>query len=517
MVKVFKKILYLLAVLLAFLCILIIVCAVRPEVTDRIKEILYRGQEQPVTAMTSPHPETDLAGDRTTESIVFLPDDKDVNHGSETGRDGAGTKDASDMQGVSEGMAVSGSSEYIAPDASEIVIPDSVSGRSGYRQIQDEAQQIDDAAAGDIESRLDVGYTGDGLDFDAVYYPYYAMLSDKEKHIYRQIYANANELNETFMPVEEITSSGLRDIFAAVYNDHPELFWLETAYACKYKRSGQCVEIDLQFNRTAGELENAKAEFDVQVNDIVSQVQNLPDQYMKEKAVHDMLLDRISYNANAEMNQSSYSALVNGETVCAGYSRAFQHILQKLGIPCYYCTGYAGESHAWNIVALDDGYYNVDTTWDDTDGGNYDYFNKSDEDYARSHIRQELSVYLPPCNGQAYRTPEQEREVAYDELRTLADAGLSETQVFADMNGYYVDCYQQITSNGKGHYTFTNAIIGEQLFEEWKRNYDSEDYRQAYMENAMSALGAYHCTMALGVEKLQDDIYLVTHEVTLTD
>ena len=127
------------------------------------------------------------------------------------------------------------------------------------------------------------------------------------------------------------------------------------------------------------------------------------------------------------------------------------------------------------------------------------------------------SVYLPPCNGQTYRTPEQEHEAAYGELRTLADTGLLENQVFADMSGYYADCYQQITSNGKGHYTFTNAIIGEQLFEEWKRNYDSEDYRTAYMENAMAALGAYHCTMALGVEELQDDIYLVTHEVTLTD
>lgn len=277
------------------------------------------------------------------------------------------------------------------------------------------------------------------------------------------------------------------------------------------------MEIDLEFNRTAEELESAKAEFDAQVNAIVSQVQNLPDQYTKEKAVHDALIERISYHADAEMNQSAYSALVNGETVCAGYSRAFQYILQQLGIPCYYCTGYAGESHAWNIVALEDGYYNVDTTWDDTDGGNYNYFNKSDEDYANSHIRQEMSVYLPPCNGQMYRIAPEEQDMARDELRSLGETGLSEEQVFTDMNAYYADCYRQITSNGKGHYTFTNAVRGEQLFEEWKRNYDSEDYRQAYMENAMTAAGAYHCTMALGVEKLQDDIYLVTHEVMLSD
>ncbi len=518
---------------MGLLCILIVVCAVRPDVTDRIKEILYHGDNQAVTAEPSAQPESGYLTDTAAKSIVYFPEDGDAGTAEAADIHGESVEKEPDAQGLAEGMndSVSG---YIAPDESGIVIPDSVSGKNGYRQIQDEAQQIDDAAAGDIESRLDVGYTGDGLDFDAVFYPYYAMLDEKEKHIYRQIYANANALNPVFMPVEEISSSGLRDIFAAVYNDHPELFWMETAYACKYKRSGQCVEIDLEFNRTAEELDSAKAVFDAQVNAVVSQVQNLPDSYTKEKAVHDVLLERISYHAGAEMNQSAYSALVNGETVCAGYSRAFQYILQQLGIPCYYCTGYAGESHAWNIVALDDGYYNVDTTWDDTEGANYDFFNKSDAEYASSHIRKEMSVYLPPCNGQMYRTPEQKQDGEQipdgeqiadgeqipdgkDGMRSIADTGLSSDRVFADMGAYCADCYQQITSNGRGHYTFTNAITGEQLFEEWKRAYESEGYRQAYMEEAMTAAGAGRCTMTLGIEKLQDDIYLITHEVTLTD
>ena len=80
--------------------------------------------------------------------------------------------------------------------------------------------------------------------------------------------------------------------------------------------------------------------------------------------MHDTLAERITYDLSAEMSQSAYSALVNGRTVCAGYARAFQYIMQRLGIPCYYCTGYAGESHAWNIVGMEDGYYNVDVTWD---------------------------------------------------------------------------------------------------------------------------------------------------------
>ncbi len=520
--KVIRRILYVIAVLFAVPCLFIVVCAFKPDITDKIEALLYGDKESEVSAEAVP----DSGYGTEVLTIVSIPEDGMGADAADYGEENTDTEDKgwqrSDENDEAAEVLTENNADYIVPDESELIVPEHVAGRNGYRQVQDNAQQVDDSVAGDIQNSLDLGYTGDELNFDAAYYPYYAMLDDKGKHIYRQIYANANAIYPTFMPVEEVTSSQLRNIFAAVYNDHPELFWLETAYACKYRRSGQCVEIDLEFNRTTRELDNAKNEFNSQVNMIVTAAQNLPDRYTKEKYVHDELLNRISYNARAEMNQSAYSALVNGETVCAGYARAFQYILQQLGIPCFYCTGFAGESHAWNIVALDDGYYNVDTTWDDTDGGNYDYFNKTDEDYARSHIRQELSVYLPPCNGQAYRTPEESADEesadeGYNDRRSFAETGLTEEQIFTDMGGYYADCYDRIISTGKGHYTFYNAIEGERLFEEWQRSYDSEQYRQAYMENAMAVLGANRCTMTLEVEELQDGIYLVIHDVTLTE
>ena len=316
-----------------------------------------------------------------------------------------------------------------------------------------------------------------------------------------------------FMPVEQVTLDQLRNIFSAVYNDHPELFWLETAYSCKYRRDGSCVEIELQFNRTVQNLDDARAVFEGNASQIVSEAQNLSNDYEKEKFVHDELIEKVSYNLGAEMNQSAYSALVNGQTVCAGYARAYQYLLQQLGIPCYYCTGYAGERHAWNIVALDDGYYNVDATWDDSGNGQYDYFNKTDADYASSHIRQELSVYLPPCNGSIYRNLEQNPEESG--LRSITDLEMTEEQVLTDMESYYGNCYDQILQNGLGSYTFYNVIEGEQLLTEWYGDYQGEHYRQAYMENAMISLGASSCEMALEVEELQDDKFLISHRISV--
>ena len=228
----------------------------------------------------------------------------------------------------SNSIAETVTSGYILPDRDNIVIPENVSGRNGYQEVQEEREQVDDETAEVLQSRLDVGNTGDELEFDALYYPYYAMLDDKGQHMYRQIYANVNDVYSQFLPVEEMTAGQLRNIFSAVYNDHPELFWMDTAYACKYGRDGRCVEIDLRFNRTARDLENAQGTYESNAETIISQAQGLSSDYEKEKYVHDELISRIAYNMGAEMNQSAYSALVNGQTVCAGYARAFQYILQ---------------------------------------------------------------------------------------------------------------------------------------------------------------------------------------------
>lgn len=105
---------------------------------------------------------------------------------------------------------------------------------------------------------------------------------------------------------------------------------MDTAYACKYGRDGRCVEIDLRFNRTARDLENAQGTFESNAEIIISQAQGLSSDYEKEKYVHDELISRIAYNMGAEMIQSAYSALVNGQTVCAGYARPFNTFCSSL-------------------------------------------------------------------------------------------------------------------------------------------------------------------------------------------
>ena len=194
---------------------------------------------------------------------------------------------------------------------------------------------------------------------DVSYYPYYGMLSNNEKNLYKQVYANAESLVTTFVPASSTNVSEVKNVMEAIYDDHPELFWVETSYTYKYTKDKNVVQIILSFNDTSKNIESSKKAFDNAANKIINQAKKLGSNYAKEKYVYDTLVTSIKYDKNSKMNQSAYSALVNKSTICAGYSRAFQYILIKLSIPTYYVVGVANVNHAWNMVKLDDGYYNV--------------------------------------------------------------------------------------------------------------------------------------------------------------
>lgn len=369
--KVVNKIMIGIAVLCLLLCGGILVFALNPDMTSSLAQKLYGN------------------------TVDMPPGTEETGEGQTSGNGNISVTLPNGMPGEMNG--------YVAPSMDQMQIPEDVSGRTGFTPVQPEEQQIPDQEAQNLKETLGSGETGEGLSFSAEEYPYYQMLSENQQSVYRQIYANAQNLTEKFAPEKTVSASDVKIAFEAVIGDHPEMFWLETGYSSKYLANGQCVEIDLKYNSTADDLESAKQRFDAAAQNLITGAASLDSNYEKEKYVHDALASAVTYDLTADMNQSAYSALVNGKSVCAGYARAYQYLLQQLGIPCYYCTGYSGGDHAWNIVKLEDGYYNVDVTWDDAAAIRYEYFNKTDADFASTHVRQNLSVYLPACNGTAYR------------------------------------------------------------------------------------------------------------------
>ncbi len=403
---------------------------------------------------------------------------------------------------------------YIPPSEETLEVPDDLRIRSGGDDPIDAAlETLSEERADQLEDELDYGQTGDDLSFDPLMYPYYQMLDDKSKHLYRQIYANALALIDDFKAVEtSVTGQQLNNAFMAVFNDHPELFYMDTKFSAGFRNNGTCLEIREYFNSLADDIDSTRDRFE----SAADTVRNASDgsAYDIEKAAHDALADMNYYSLGSAHNQSAYSALVNGSTVCAGYSRAFQYVCQLAGIPCYYCSGYAGENHAWNIICLDDEFYNVDVTWDDTDPGyNYKWFNKTDSDYGNTHIRKNLSVYLPPCNGTKYGNLEPEEEdVEEEDRKSLSDYGLSEDDVIHDIWTYYDKCADMVAAIGGSDGSFDLAVNDPALCAQIADAFNNGTIEDNLLGPVLQRIGGRAIDMNVYPELIENDRYVLRHK-----
>lgn len=127
--------------------------------------------------------------------------------------------------------------------------------------------------------------------------------------------------------------------------------------------------------------------------------------YIKIKKIHDFVCDTIQYdyinvsNTDYKYQFTTYGALFNGRAVCQGYATLFYRLCREVGIPVRIITS---SNHAWNIVKIDNKYYNIDCTWDDSDKDTpgiptgdywsniivYKWFLNGSDDFP-NHIRQE--------------------------------------------------------------------------------------------------------------------------------
>lgn len=133
----------------------------------------------------------------------------------------------------------------------------------------------------------------------------------------------------------------------------------------------------------------------------------------KVKHIHDLIIQKVEYNNSLPANgsdaaltawedkaysQSAYSVFCTGQTVCAGYSQAFELMCNGSGIDAVAVTSH---SHEWNKVRIDDSWYNVDCTWDDQKQTvYYSYFERSDAVFDRDSMHHEedfWEAYLPAC------------------------------------------------------------------------------------------------------------------------
>ena len=104
--------------------------------------------------------------------------------------------------------------------------------------------------------------------------------------------------------------------------------------------------------------------------------------------------------SNWDGNQNLEGALLEGVTVCAGFSKALCYLLNKVGIECKFvagkCNSEDSEDHAWNLVKINNKWYYCDLTFD-TDAikeqsiTDYCLIGKKNPKFANRELEEELN------------------------------------------------------------------------------------------------------------------------------
>lgn len=266
------------------------------------------------------------------------------------------------------------------------------------------------AADAEIFSDTDEDSAGD------LYY-YYNLLNAEQKQLYMTILKGYHNLDTDIRLNTD--KFQLITLIEMVLSDHPELFWIDASY--KYSVYPSYVIFHPEYTCDTAKKEQRTEEINRAAAGILNTLSQETSDYSKIRLVFEYLIDTVSYNPDAEDNQNIYSSLVMKESVCAGYAKATQYLLQKAEIPCIYATGTItdGGSHAWNIVRCDGNYYQVDTTFGASSYTNpeteiqqieipheltynYAYLCCSDETLYRDRTVSEYEIPLPECSLENY-------------------------------------------------------------------------------------------------------------------
>lgn len=242
-------------------------------------------------------------------------------------------------------------------------------------------------------------------------YLYRENLSDTYKQAYDLIRAGLAEGKKEIYLTVPVNKADIKMVYRSVYYDSPDLFWMDGGYSYAYNNYGNVTKVVPKYNTLASDIPGNRAAFENALSAALADMWSLGDATKQAKYAHDYLVSTIDYDYNAVLNQTAYSAVVNKKSVCAGYSRAFQYMMQKMDIRCAFIAGTCVTSqgsggHAWNIVELGGEFYAMDVTWDDPIGAAagkyyYNYFNVTDSAIAKDHIRGDVSGKLPSAVGTA--------------------------------------------------------------------------------------------------------------------
>lgn len=246
-------------------------------------------------------------------------------------------------------------------------------------------------------------------------YGYY-QLTEEEREVYDQIMNAAKRFQTTIILDNRLPRESVKRICEILILEENDLYYLAPEYQMVHNTvTGLVSEVTLiyQYNSMTVDIINEKV--NKRADEILSGITEDMSDYDIVKYFHDTIILNCVNSVEGDYVAIPYGALVDGKALCEGYSRAFAYLCNKAEIENIYATGVTsdGIDHIWNMVKLDNEWYNIDLTWDDPDNLSeqidflqgkyisYNYFLFKTSQYNGSMKFSDLFV-LPQANADKY-------------------------------------------------------------------------------------------------------------------
>lgn len=293
----------------------------------------------------------------------------------------------------------------------------------------------------------------------------YSTLEITQQNLYVEIlYALENYIEE--MTVSTKDTSEIDKVFQCVLMDHPELFYTDGYSFVKYTLGEEIKKITFKgtYIYTWEEKNERQEKIEQAALNLLKQLPSDATDYEKVKYVYETIIHQTEYSVSAPDNQNICSVFLGQVSVCQGYAKAVQYLLQKLGVNTTLVLGTVetGEGHAWNMVKVNNQYYYVDATWGDasylvqmkegleqnsTPSISYDYLCVTTEDILQTHHMSDM-IPLPICDSLDANYYVREgayfREMNYGQLEQLIERYRQESRESVTLKCADTSVYQQM-------------------------------------------------------------------------
>ena len=193
-------------------------------------------------------------------------------------------------------------------------------------------------------------------------------------------YATQKGVSFTFMGV---TYDRAAELFTMFSYSNPQYYFIGNGFLSNGSSMFPMI-YDGFANGATRAAETAKVK--AQIDAMEAQIAAGTTEVEKARIAHDLICKKIKYDhdymkpvSKTPYHQTAYSVFCDDYTVCAGYTKAFTILMNGAGVDTLSVTS---KEHAWNMICINDSWYNIDLTWDDLDGQYdmevmYGYFNRS--------------------------------------------------------------------------------------------------------------------------------------------